>query len=425
MILGPMNMKRQLVFMRVSTVLLLLGSLCFVAKANENPPPGQAQASSAAVSSFGPNPADTSMNVQGGAAAGSTTQTVLCATEDGGQSRYTIEEPYQLTSADYLLSTGASAPFTLTQTQRGGINSDCTAVTGGYAVADYYQYSFNFDLDTGLLANGNYSMTLRFYDDSYEVAQTVVHFSVKHPPLAAALSVAPINFNFDASGLTSGSGVIINTGTAGSSVNVACVASTPWLVIASCPSGPYVAGQPSADQPFTVHVNTSDPSVRAAGTYPAHITVSATPNSGTASIDGAPQTVGVTYTTSCTLNYGQNCSSAPNSCGMTNTGTYTCSGTCSAGIPSDSLCKAPPSCTFTGSPLVIVPPQQATLSWNCSNVVTCTINGTPVTPASSGSIKVSPTTNTTYTLSCNGAGGNTSKSVTVVVQGSGLQETNP
>jgi hypothetical protein len=40
--------------------------------------------------------------------------------------------------------------------------------------------------------------------------------------------------------------------------------------------------------------------------------------------------------------YGAACTSAANSCGMTNPGTLSCSDTCSAGAPSNSLCPAPP-----------------------------------------------------------------------------------
>ncbi|MDE1874993.1 MAG: hypothetical protein KGH68_02920 [Patescibacteria group bacterium] len=42
---------------------------------------------------------------------------------------------------------------------------------------------------------------------------------------------------------------------------------------------------------------------------------------------------------SCVLSQGQPCASAGNSCGMTNTGTIQCDGSCSAGAPSDSLCS--------------------------------------------------------------------------------------
>ncbi|HEX7651282.1 MAG TPA: PKD domain-containing protein, partial [Candidatus Paceibacterota bacterium] len=47
--------------------------------------------------------------------------------------------------------------------------------------------------------------------------------------------------------------------------------------------------------------------------------------------------------------YGKTCTSAPNSCGMTNTGTYGCTGACSATPPSDTLCAPVASCTVSPS----------------------------------------------------------------------------
>jgi len=46
----------------------------------------------------------------------------------------------------------------------------------------------------------------------------------------------------------------------------------------------------------------------------------------------------------CSLNQGQSCISAPNSCGQTNTGTIRCDGTCSVIPPPDSQCPSIPIC---------------------------------------------------------------------------------
>ena len=93
-----------------------------------------------------------------------------------------------------------------------------------------------------------------------------------------------------------------------------------------------------------------------------------------------------------------------------------------------------PSCTFTANPNQIIPPQSSALSWNCTNAVSCTINGTPVTSTVNGStlsgtLSVSPTQNAIYALSCNGAGSGPANTVnvttSVTVGGPGLHETNP
>jgi len=61
-----------------------------------------------------------------------------------------------------------------------------------------------------------------------------------------------------------------------------------------------------------------------------------------------------------------------------------------------------PSCSFVANPGKIVPPQASTLSWNCENTTSCSINqGIGSVNAVSGSTQVTPAQNTTYTLSCN------------------------
>lgn len=75
-----------------------------------------------------------------------------------------------------------------------------------------------------------------------------------------------------------------------------------------------------------------------------------------------------------------------------------------------------PVVTLGASPASITSGQSSTLSWSSQNATSCTAsNGWSGTKALSGSQVVSPTQNTTYTLSCTGAGGTNQASVTITV----------
>ena len=117
------------------------------------------------------------------------------------------------------------------------------------------------------------------------------------------------------------------------------------------------------------------------------------------------------------------CSSAPNSCGQTNSG-FIVGGSCNATPPPNSACPAPaipPSNGFYATPLIVGTGKSSTLTWNATNSTACTItgdNGFSNTGASSGSVSTGALAATaTFTLTCsNGAGGpQTSKSVKVIV----------
>lgn len=80
----------------------------------------------------------------------------------------------------------------------------------------------------------------------------------------------------------------------------------------------------------------------------------------------------------------------------------------------------PPTLIFSGSPLNITAGQSSALSWNSTDATTCTAsNGWSGSKGLSGSENVSPTATTTYSLSCNGAGGSVSKQVTIGVKAAG------
>jgi hypothetical protein len=76
----------------------------------------------------------------------------------------------------------------------------------------------------------------------------------------------------------------------------------------------------------------------------------------------------------------------------------------------------PPTVTLTANPATIAAGQTSTLAWSSTDATTCTASGGwSGTQAASGSQSVSPSSTTTYTLSCTGIGGTASHSATVTV----------
>lgn len=77
-----------------------------------------------------------------------------------------------------------------------------------------------------------------------------------------------------------------------------------------------------------------------------------------------------------------------------------------------------PTLTFSGDPLTITAGGTTTLTWDSTDAATCDAsNGWTGVQAVDGSIQVSPLTTTTYTLTCTGAGGDITSSVTITVEG--------
>jgi hypothetical protein len=69
--------------------------------------------------------------------------------------------------------------------------------------------------------------------------------------------------------------------------------------------------------------------------------------------------------------------------------------------------------TLTASPTSITEEESAILTWSSYNADSCTGTGFSTDGATSGSVSVSPTQTTTYTLACTGAGGTNSDNATV------------
>ena len=77
-----------------------------------------------------------------------------------------------------------------------------------------------------------------------------------------------------------------------------------------------------------------------------------------------------------------------------------------------------PTVTFDADPLSITLGGSSTLTWSSTNATTCTASdGWTGDKGTSGTEVVSPTTSTTYTLTCDGPGGSTVESVTISVAG--------
>ena len=75
-----------------------------------------------------------------------------------------------------------------------------------------------------------------------------------------------------------------------------------------------------------------------------------------------------------------------------------------------------PTVSISASPTSIQSGQSSTLSWSSTNATSCTASGGwSGTKSTSGTQSISPTANTTYTLTCTGSGGSTSGSATVTV----------
>ncbi|HUY05151.1 MAG TPA: hypothetical protein VMV62_00290 [Candidatus Paceibacterota bacterium] len=120
----------------------------------------------------------------------------------------------------------------------------------------------------------------------------------------------------------------------------------------------------------------------------------------------------------CNADAGASCPSAPNFCGQTTTGTYSCTGVCSASTPSDSLCP-PPTVSISASSLRVQSGKSSTISWSSTYAKSCTVTKNGVAWQSgldsTGTLDPRITTQSVYQLSCTGPGGSSSAQATVNV----------
>ena len=121
--------------------------------------------------------------------------------------------------------------------------------------------------------------------------------------------------------------------------------------------------------------------------------------------------------TSCVLNGGGVGLNGGLNVSPTSTTTYTLTCSNAGGSASQSTIvtvDAPVTDSINANPALIASGQSSTLTWNSANAVSCTLNGASV--ATSGSLSVSPTSTTTYTLTCMDISrGTTSSQATVTV----------
>ncbi len=153
------------------------------------------------------------------------------------------------------------------------------------------------------------------------------------------------------------------------------------------------------------------------------VNLSANPTSVTA---GSTSTLAWSSTnaTSCTASNGwtgTKTTSGTQSVSPTATTTYTLTCTGSAGSATQSVIvnvgtvtNPLPTVTLSASPTSITAGQSATLTWSSTNATSCSASGGWTGgKATSGTQSVSPTANTTYTLTCAGNGGSVTKNVAV------------
>jgi PKD repeat protein len=151
------------------------------------------------------------------------------------------------------------------------------------------------------------------------------------------------------------------------------------------------------------------------------VTITADPSTITVG-SSAQLTWTSTNTTSCTASgawVGAQTTSGTLTVSPTVTSTYTLTCTGLGGTASQSAIitvNQPPTLTFSANPTTIDSGASSTLSWSSTNTTSCTAsNAWSGTKTISGTQLVSPTTTSTYSLTCDGPGGAASKSVTVTV----------
>ena len=162
------------------------------------------------------------------------------------------------------------------------------------------------------------------------------------------------------------------------------------------------------------------------------VTISATPTTGTVNVVNPQLTWSATNSpTSCTASgdwtgakavSGTNVAQGVLASVKTYTYTLVCANATGTSAPVSATVVVTattpaPTVSLSANPLSITAGSSSVLTWSSTNATSCTASGGTFTgtKAASGTQSVSPTANTTYSLSCTGAGGTASKSVTVTV----------
>jgi hypothetical protein len=157
---------------------------------------------------------------------------------------------------------------------------------------------------------------------------------------------------------------------------------------------------------------------------PPNVTFSALPTSITSG-QSSTLTWSSTNASVCANNFGGTGLSGSKIVTPTQTTSYsiTCTGTGgpitkTASVAIAGTVPPPPTITLTANPTSITSGNSSTLSWSSANASSCTntFSGTGL----SGTKVVSPTTSTTYSMTCTGTGGSITKNVAVTVSGTSL-----
>jgi len=207
-----------------------------------------------------------------------------------------------------------------------------------------------------------------------------------------------------------------------------CTASGGWSGSRSV-SGSLSVGPLTADVTFGLTCSGAGGQVSASRA----ITVVQPPPAPVVNLNAAPLTIdrGTSTTLSWSTSNATSCSASGGWSGSRNTSgtqavsptvntTYrlTCTGGGGSGTDTVSVTVRTPAPTLTlnASPGTITEGNTTTLSWTSTNTTSCTASGGwSGTRGTSGSLTVAPVQTSTYNLSCSGAGGDVSDSVTVDV----------
>jgi hypothetical protein len=270
-------------------------------------------------------------------------------------------------------------------------------------------------------ANSTYTLTCSGANTT-PVAQSVTVVVASSPLATVTLSASPTS-------ITSGNSSTITW----SSTNAtACTASGAWSGTRAT-SGTTIAS-PTANSTYTLTCSGANTtpvanSISIAVTAPpvVSVNISASPTTITSG-NSTTITWSSTNATTCTASgawSGTKGTSGTSTVSPTANSTYTltCSGTnVTSGSNSVSITVNPvtvsaPTISFSASPSSVNTGGSSNLSWSSTNATTCTASGAwSGTKATSGSLTVSPTGNSTYTLTCTGTNGSTvSQSATVSV----------
>ncbi|TSC69191.1 MAG: Uncharacterized protein G01um101456_292, partial [Parcubacteria group bacterium Gr01-1014_56] len=315
-----------------------------------------------------------------------------------------ISSPSSLTSGQSATLTWSSANATSCTASNGWTGTKATSGTQSVTPTATASYTITC---TGAGGSASQSTTI-----SVSVSSTPLPTITLSPAPASVLSGQSSTLAWSATNATSctaSGGAFTGTKAVSGTQVLSNLTSTQLYTLTCTGSGG------SASQSTTVTVSAPPPSAPT-------VTLLASPTS-VVSGQSATLTWSSANATSCTASNGwtgTKATSGTQTLSPTATQTYTITCTGAGGSANQSttitVTQPVPTVTFSASPTSIVSGQSSTLTWSSTNAASCTAsNGWTGTKTISGTQSVSPTANTTYTLTCTGSGGNAGQSTTVTV----------